>query len=251
VTEEESPMAAEVTTLPLHGPIALRVRLAHGRITIATRPQPDEATVRLTPLGSRSAVDGIAVSLAGDTLNVIASRQRGRRRVDAHIEVPDGTRVTVASASAQIVVTGRIGAADVTTADGSISIDDVDGNLRLRYGRADVRVGTVSGAARISGGSGDLSISAVSEGVRARCGHGSLHVGAVYGDTDLATGSGTIDVGIPLGVAVRLDAVTGLGQVLSDLPVEQAPAGARRRVTVRARTGRGDIRLGCRETASV
>jgi hypothetical protein len=65
----------------------------------------------------------------------------------------------------------------------------------------------------------------------------------VHGDVDVASGTGELAIGIPAGQAARLDVTTGSGRVNSELPVEERPATAGRAITVRARTGSGDIRL--------
>jgi hypothetical protein len=44
-------------------------------------------------------------------------------------------------------------------------------------------------------------------------------------------------------VAARLDVMTGSGQLRSDLPVADTPNPAARAISVRARTGSGDVHL--------
>jgi hypothetical protein len=266
-------MATELTTIPLSGTISLQVRLGHGTIRIETGDHPTQATVRLTPRGGRAdTLERVSVELRDGALVVAGPRQGGltdilrgwrdgRDVLDASIQVPDGSRVTVASASNVITVTGRCGDADIVTAAGQISLDDVDGALRLRYGHADCRAGAVTGPVQLSAGSGsarfasvggaftgklgrgDVEIQVAQGDVHARSGYGAVSVGAVYGDLDVVTGHGPIDLGIPTGVAARVDAVTGHGHVVSDLPVQQEPAHGAAAITIRARSGSGDIRL--------
>ena len=79
--------------------------------------------------------------------------------------------------------------------------------------------------------------------VRSRAGSGDALLGVVYGDVDLASGSGTMQIGLPAGVAARLDVTTGSGTVNTDLPIENGPRQESPVITVRARTGSGNIRL--------
>jgi hypothetical protein len=65
----------------------------------------------------------------------------------------------------------------------------------------------------------------------------------VHGDVDLATGSGALEIGLPTGVTARLDVHSGSGRVNSDLPVADHPASAQDAITIRAKTGSGDVRL--------
>ena len=106
-----------------------------------------------------------------------------------------------------------------------------------------MRLSDVGGSLDSAVGSGDLHAGTVRGSIKSRAGSGDVHVDAAHGDVDVASGSGSITLGLPAGISARLDVTTGSGQVQSDLPVEQAPAGNARSITVRARTGSGDVRL--------
>lgn len=266
-------MAASHTSVPLDGPINLMVRLGHGSLTVAACDDLTDATVHLAPRQSDSgAVERMTVEMQGATLVVSTPRPRGfasdfrdgrhdkRHALDVVIEVPTGTALKLSSGHAGITVTGRCGGADVTGA-GDVSLSDVDGDLRLRYGSGQSQVGAVSGSVRIqvgSGaahlgeiggslecafGSGSLTVVAVHGDLRSRAGSGSVQVQVAYGNIDMASGSGTFTIGLPAGVSARVDVLTGSGQLRSDLPVENAPSRGREPVTIRARTGSGDVVL--------
>ena len=79
--------------------------------------------------------------------------------------------------------------------------------------------------------------------VRSRSGSGNARFDAVYGDVDFASGAGQVSIGLPAGVAARLDVQTGTGDVVSDLPIEDRRTGTGTSITVRARIGSGDVRL--------
>jgi hypothetical protein len=266
-------MASEITRFPLTGPINLEVKLGHGSVTVAANEELSEATVRLTPRNRGSdAVDRLTVELRGQTLVVSGPHNGGladlfgawrgdRDSVDAVVEVPTGTPVKIASAGDDISVTGQCGDADIATGSARIGLDTVAGNLRLRYGHANIQVGTVLGSARVSAGNGaahfgevagpldckfgtgELTADVLRGGVRSRAGRASAHIGAVYGDVDLAFGSGSISIGVPAGVSAHVDITSGTGDAVSDLPVEDSPAAAAQTITLRARTGSGEVRL--------
>jgi hypothetical protein len=101
----------------------------------------------------------------------------------------------------------------------------------------------ISGSLQHGCGSGRLEVGEVHGSVRARSGSGSARLAAVYGDVDLASGSGAMTIGLPAGVAARLNVTTGSGRVRTDLPVEDTPAPAKETITVKARTGSGDVEL--------
>jgi hypothetical protein len=263
-------MASPVTTIPLSTQIDLVVRLGRGSLTVHTREDAAEAIVRLTPRGQPDALDRFNVELAGHTLSVLGPRQGGlpdllggRRKdsVDVVVEVPHGTALKLTSVDADITVTGRCGRADVATGSATVRLATVDGDLRLRYGSGEgsaeavhgsvqvragsgsARFGEVTGGLHCGFGSGSLDASVVRGTLHSRAGSGSVSVGAVHGDVDVASGSGGFTLGVPAGVAARLDVTTGSGQLHSDLPVEQAPATGARSITIRARTGSGDVHL--------
>jgi hypothetical protein len=115
--------------------------------------------------------------------------------------------------------------------------------VHLKAGRCDARFGDIGGSLHSGLGSGSLSAGLVRGDLRARSGSGSTSVEAAYGNVDLATGSGSLTIGVPDGVSVQLDVMTGSGCLHSDLPVEPAPRKGARAVHLRARTGSGDVRL--------
>jgi hypothetical protein len=263
-------MDPKTYTFPLVGPISLSARVGHGSLTVAARDGLTEATVTLAAR-DRDLLDKVTVEMRGSTLTVHAPRQGGLAdliggwrkgdRLEVTIEVPTGTAARLVTATAPIAVTGSIGPSDVTTGNANVDLAAVTGDLRLRYGNGESRVGSVTGSVQLKAGrcearfgeiagslssglgSGSLNAERVRGDLHARTGAGSTSVEAAYGNVDLATGSGSLTVGVPDGVSVRLDITTGSGSLHSDLPVEQGPRPGARAVTLRARTGSGDVRL--------
>ena len=263
-------MDPKTYSFPLVGPISLSARVGHGSLTVAARDGLAEATVTIAAR-DRDLLDKTTVEMRGSTLTVHAPRQGGLAdliggwrkgdRLDVTIEVPTGTAAKLMTATAPIVVTGSIGPSDVATGNANVDLAAVTGDLRLRYGNGESRVGSVTGSVQLKAGrcdarfgdvagslssglgSGSLNAATVRGDLHSRTGSGSTSVEAVYGNVDLATGSGTLTVGVPDGVSVRLDITTGSGSLHSDLPVEQGPRKGARAVTLRARTGSGDVRL--------
>jgi hypothetical protein len=263
-------MTDNATTFPLSGPINLAVRIGHGSVTVDTADGLEQATVELT--GPQDEVDRIEVGLDGPTLTIagprqggvfdlIAERLRSAKGVDVAVTVPSGTALRIVTFTATITVRGRCGGADVATGTARIELDEVDGDLRLRYGSASAAVRRVTGSTVVRSGSGDaqfgellgelqsgfgagrLEVGVARGAVRSRAGSGDAQLGAVYGDVDVASGSGAVSIGLPGGVTARLDVKTGSGQVRSDLPIADQPKKSSGAISVRARTGSGDVRL--------
>ena len=260
-------------TFPLDGPINLQVRIAHGSVTVDTEDNPTHAKVVLEP-GKNGAelLEQTTVEMSGRTLVVSAPRQGGifdlpmfgrksGRSLDVHVVVPTGTVVKISTFTAPITILGRVGGADLTFGSADAAVRQVDGDLRLRFGNGSARAVEVSGSVQLRSGSGsaqfgeiggeltagcgsgDIEVRRVRGRVHSRCGSGTARLGEVHGDVDVATGSGGVEVGLPTGVTTRLDVQTGSGQVKSELPIEDQPRTTKGVITVRARTGSGDVRL--------
>jgi hypothetical protein len=259
-------------TIPLTDPINLSGRIGRGSFTVSAQDDVTEATVTLAARGKGSdVVERTTVELRGPTLYVTAPRQGGifeligrnsdRDAIDVTVVVPSGTALKIATFTAEVTVTGRSGSADIVSGSATITLDHVDGDLMLRYGNGAARVSQVTGSVMARSGSGtavfgeiggsltsgcgtgDLTVSAVHGAVRARAGSGSASLGAVYSDVDVASGSGGLTIGLPAGTTARLDVTTGSGQVVSELAIDDAPRGKGRPISVRARTGSGDVRV--------
>lgn len=262
--------AAAHTTIPLAGPIDLLIKLGHGSVTVHARDELVEAVVRLTPHEEAGDVlNRFTVELMGQTLTISGPRQDSladlmtvrRDAVDIEVSVPTDTPTAVQTAAADVTVTGRVGATDLLTGSGQVRVEQIAGDLRARTGSGDVRLGRVAGQTRLKTGSGDVTMDAADgavqavfgsgsltlgtsgDAVRSKAGSGDVRIARVGGDVDLASGSGEMELGLPAGVPVRVDAMSGSGQIRSDLPVSDAPTTSDGAIHVRTRTGSGGIRL--------
>lgn len=274
MTDTDTSATTLTTSFAVDRPINLAVRMGRGSLTVRSLESLTTATVELVPNpGAEELVQQFRVAMDGPTLTVTAPREggladlmsawrsRSRDGVAVTVTVPTGTALSLASSSAPITVTGRCGAADIVTASGAITLQHVDGDLLLRYGSGgshtdrvsgsvtvrsgtgDAHFGVISGALHHGCGSGRLEVGEVHGSVRARSGSGSARLAAVYGDVDLASGSGAMSIGLPPGVAARVNVTTGSGRVLTELPIDDAPARSVETIAVRARTGSGDVEL--------
>lgn len=260
-------------TFPLDGPINLLVQIAHGSVTVEAEDAVEHATVVVEP-GTKGAelLDQTVVAMRGRTLTVVTERRdglfdralfgrRAGRTLDVKVLVPTGTAVKISTETAPITIVGRVGGADLAFGAADVTLGYVERDLRLRYGSGRARAvqvggsvdlragsgsaqfGAIGGDLRASCGSGDLDIGVIRGAARSRSGSGTARLAEVHGDVDLATGSGGLAIGLPTGVTARLDVHSGSGHVNSDLPIEDKPASTSEIITVRARTGSGDVRL--------
>lgn len=261
-------------SFPVSGRIGLHVRVARGAVTVETADDLTEASVHIeTDKHGADLLAETLVELRGSTLVVHAPRQgglfdlplfgglRGGRGLDVKVVVPTGSDVKIATLDAPIRIPGEVGDADLAFASGEAAVRDVNGDLRLRFGSGSAKAVRVNGSVQVRSGSGnaqlgevhgdlnsgcgsgDLQVRKAHGSVRSRCGSGNARLNEVYGDVDVVSGSGGLEIGLPTGVTARLDVHTGSGKVRSELPIEDAPREAKSKITVRARTGSGDVRL--------
>ena len=167
----------------------------------------------------------------------------------------------------------------VTTRDGSITVERIDGRLELRTDDGSVRVAETAGDLTVVTRDGSITLERVGGRVDARTGDGGIRVtgapssllletrdGSVIvraerdtvmqSDWSIRTGDGSVIVELPEGFGAEIDAETQDGSVRSDLSVDGAAVDARRESrrylrgklgpggkVLKLRSGDGSIRL--------
>lgn len=263
-------------TFPLSDRMNLDCRFSSGSLTVHARDDLTQARVAITARnGDERVLQHFRVAMSGSTIEIREDRDRpaaffdnlfgrgSRDGVDVVVELPSGAGVTAVVHTADIHVDGRVASSDIGSGSAMVQLDEVDGNLRVRGGSGDVTVRRVSGSSTFRGGSGrvtigeagsdvtvglgsgNLSIGAARGAVRMRSGSGGAEIGVAEADVDVTSGSGGFSIGLRPGQPARLDVLTGSGRLHTDMPVEhQRPTAATGRpITVRARTGAGDVAI--------
>jgi DUF4097 and DUF4098 domain-containing protein YvlB len=277
-------------TLPTRGKVRVFVENEVGLVAITAR-EGDGTEVVLEPdtPGAAEFVDAAVVecraSRGRDHVIVKIPRLHGmrfvrRNGVTVRMEVPVGSDVVVKSASARVELNGPLGAADVKTASGDVTADDVEemhaktasgdvevgsvgGDLRLQTASGDLRSVRVDGRVSVKTASGDVEVGSAGNRVDVRCSSGDVRLGDVAGDLSvvavsgdvqvlsLAAGrahlrmvSGAVEVGIARGVALEVDAEAMSGTVHSDIPLNDVPgrpSDGDRKVVLTVRSVSGNI----------
>ncbi len=106
---------------------------------------------------------------------------------------------------------------ELDTSGGSISIDDLDGQVRARTSGGSVRLGRIEGevVARTSGGS--IQIKGGGADIQARTSGGSINIGDVSGSVEAKTSGGSINIDEASGTIV---ATTGGGSVTARMATQ-------------------------------
>jgi DUF4097 and DUF4098 domain-containing protein YvlB len=265
-------------TFETPNPVRLYVQNEVGLVSIRAR-QTDQTVVGIEPqtpaaeeLVARAIVE--CKQSGGRVIVVVKIPKQGmrflrRNPVTVRVEVPERSDVTVVGASAEVDVTGTIGAADFTTSSGDVSADDVEADLTAKSASGDVTVGAVDGNVKVQTASGDLRCSSVGGRAVFTTASGDIEVGAADGQVEvkatsgdvrlgeLAHGarvsnvsgdvrvlaldagslrvrsvSGNVSVGVVTGVDLHVDVETLSGEIRSDIPLGDTPGSRRRDASV-------------------
>jgi DUF4097 and DUF4098 domain-containing protein YvlB len=236
----------------------------------------ERATVECRPAGNQHIVTVKIPKTNG-------MRFMRRNAVTVRVSLPAGSDVSAITASADVEIQGPIGTADVKTASGDVSTDDVADQVVAQTSSGDIEVGAVGGDLRVATASGDLRCSHVRGRATFKTTSGDIEVGAADNRVevkatsgqvrlgDLANGarvtnvsgdvrvlalvegtlhvrsvSGSVAVGVVPGVDLRVDVETMSGHVSSEFPLDDAPSGGGHnsaRAEISVRSVSGDVEI--------
>lgn len=189
-------------SFPSPEPVTLRVKLPAGLLEVTAAPRED-AVVEVRPSRSSSSADAEAASgtrverLADGTILVEAPEQRtmlGRQaRVDVLVALPEGSAVTLQTASADIRTSGPLGDVAVGSASGDVRIERC-ARLEVKTASGDVTCDVTGAEAGVRTSSGDIRLPELRGGAEITTSSGRVELGAVNGDTTVKSGSGDITV---------------------------------------------------------
>jgi hypothetical protein len=281
-------------TFETPGGVRLSVEI-HSGLVVVTARATDRTVVSVeadTP-GAAELVERAIVecrpSGRGHVVEVKLPRVYGvrllrRNAVTVRVEVPEGAQVAVATASADVEISGPVGAVDFKTASGDASIDDVaadvttktasgnitigrvGGDIRAMTVSGDLRCSSVAGSALFTATSGDLELGAAGSRVEVKATSGDVRLGELAagaqvmnvsgsvrvlaleeGTLRVRSVSGDVAVGVAPGVDLHVDVETASGSVHSDIPLDDAPTpGARpdTKVDLSVRSVSGNVEIG-------
>jgi DUF4097 and DUF4098 domain-containing protein YvlB len=250
------------------GPVQAEIELPAGSVNVAAK-ETSTVTVSLHS-GSKAGeklIGETEVSFEGGTLAVrVPDRIRlsGNASLDLEIELPEGSRVSASTASADMVLSGELGALDAKTASGEMKAGPVNGDVNLTTASGGIRLEAAAGEVRVETASGDVVIHRADGDIFAKTASGSVTIGqagqsvtvtSASGDIRLnriATGladassiSGDITVAVVPDTGVYLDISTLSGRVSSELhsDIGASPGNGEPDLTVACRSISGNVRL--------
>jgi putative adhesin len=239
-------------------PLELEVGIPSGDIEVETT-EGEESNITVD--GDERLLEEVEIRQDGDRL-VVAYRGKGKfgfslsplslvfgvNDLRIRASLPHGAGVKVKTASADTRLEGRFG---------TLAVNSVSGDVRMRGELAGATLKTVSGDADLDRVGGDLSAQTVSGDLRIGPVAGSADLKTVSGDARLqsvAAGdvrfssvSGDFEIGIAQGSALDVDAGSTSGDLSSEVPLgsepvvgEDEPAPV---VVLRGRTVSGDVKI--------
>jgi hypothetical protein len=270
-------------------PITATIDLGLGDLRI-TAGERRETVVDVRPSDPSNDEDVKAAELtrveySGGQLLVKAPKLRqwisrsGGGSIDVTIELPAGSGLQSALASADCQADGRLGDCRIKTGLGRIRLAEA-GTVSLKTGAGDISVERATGHAEVTAGSGDIRLRELGASAVIKNSNGDTWIGAAGGDlrvnaangsiavdlaqasvvaksangdvrlSDVVRGSvvletavGDLEVGIREGTAAWLDVSATAGKVHNALDAAAAPEPSTETVEVRARTSVGTITI--------
>jgi DUF4097 and DUF4098 domain-containing protein YvlB len=221
-------------------PVRLSVQNESGLVTVVTDARDTtDVVVSANSAEAEDLVERTLVECRRDQVVVKVPRQRKgffrQSGVTVHVSVPERSDLTIATASADIDVSGLIATADLTTASGDITTDDVSGEVRAKTASGDLTVGNVGGELRMATASGSLRCSSVEKRASFSSASGDVELGLAQAPVEVKTTSGTARLG-------ELDSGADVVNVSGNVRVLSLRAG-----TLRVRSVSGDVTVGVAE----
>ncbi|QWF78949.1 DUF4097 family beta strand repeat-containing protein [Amycolatopsis sp. CA-230715] len=148
----------------------------------------------------------------------------------------------------------RVGALRASVSSGEVVVGHITGGATLDGAAFEARIGTIDGAIEVSSSGGRIDIDRADGDVTVETAGGAIRIGCLTnGRAKLRNASGDIEVGVDEGAAVSTDVSSERGVVHNFVVPQGEPDATAARVSVHARTRRGDItvRRAAAQAASV
>ena len=224
--------ADEVTkTFTVTGHARVRVQTDDGGVRVSTG-DIKQVEIRVEYAGYKLDRDlQVTTSQNGDSVEVTAKThgswsifgvQRKSLRVEVHMPKDADLEVTTGDGSVEAdSINGNL---DVHTGDGHIRVQGAKGNIRLHTGDGYIEGSALDGRADITTGDGHVNVEGRFDALSIKTGDGSVTARASRGSTvsapwNIHTGDGSVDLDLPSELQANLDASTHDGRISLGIPV--------------------------------
>jgi len=224
--------ADEVTkTFPISGRAKVRVETDDAGVRVSTG-DIKQVEVRIVYSGYKLDRDlRVSTDQNGDSVRITVKTSGtffswGPRHTSLNVEVhmPASADLSVRSGDGSVEAEALNGAVDITTGDGSITVDQLQGNLRFHSGDGHIEARGLDGTVDASAGDGSIRLEGRFDGLSIHTGDGSVSARASAGSKiasnwNIHTGDGSVDLEIPGDLQATLDASTQDGHLSVGLPI--------------------------------
>ncbi|MGB8321953.1 MAG: DUF4097 family beta strand repeat-containing protein [Candidatus Acidiferrum sp.] len=259
-------LAEEVTkTFPVNGHSKVRVLTDDGAVRVSTG-DIKQIEIRVVYSGYKLDRDlRVSTTQNGDQVEVVAKTSSGSifnwgvRHANLRVEVhmPKDTDLEVTSGDGSVEADALNGNVDIKTGDGSITVVGGKGTVHMKSGDGHIDGKDLDGNVDASAGDGSINIEGRFDVLNVHTGDGSITVRArpgsrVASSWNFHAGDGSIDVDLPGDLQANIDASTHDGHISLGIPVTVEGTFSSSRITGRmngggqtivVRTGDGSIHL--------
>jgi len=207
----------------------------------------------------------VSTSQSGDSVEVVAKTSarwgfnwgsiHAKLRVEVHM--PKDADLTVSTGDGSVQAESINGNLDVHTGDGSIAVQGAKGDVRLRTGDGSIAGRDLDGRLDATTGDGSMNIEGRFDVLNIKTGDGSVTARArggskVQGGWNIQTGDGSIDLDLPAEIQANLDLSTHDGHISLGFPLTVEGSFSSSRISgkingggpaIVVRTGDGSIHL--------
>ncbi len=258
--------AEEVTkTFTVSGHARVRVETDDGSVRVSTG-DIKQVEVRVIYSGYKLDQDlRVSATQSGDTVEVVAKTSArwgfhwGNLHASLRVEVhmPKDGDLAVSTGDGSVAAESINGNLDVHTGDGSIAVQGAKGDVRLRTGDGSIEGRDLDGQVDVMTGDGHVNLEGRFDALNIKTGDGSVTARArggskVVSGWNIRTGDGSIDLDLPGEIQANLDVSTHDGHISLGFPVTVEGTFSSSRISgkmngggspIVVRTGDGSIHL--------
>jgi DUF4097 and DUF4098 domain-containing protein YvlB len=204
------------------------VKADDGSVRIETGAG-SQIDARVTTKGWRIGPGEVTVteSQTGDRVDIEVRRPKvvesgmSNRSIEVVLSMPKEADLDVTTGDGSITVQPVAGKVNLSTGDGSISAEGLEGETRLHTGDGSIRASGLSGRLKADTGDGSMTVRGRFDVLDLRTGDGSIGATAEAGSKvdsawSLRSGDGSITLRLPEGLGADLDVQTGDGSISID-----------------------------------
>jgi Putative adhesin len=219
-------------TFTVTGHARVKVETDDGAVRVSTG-DIKQVEIRVVYTGYKLDKDlRVSTEQNGDSVEVVAKTSGGgfwswgarHSSLRVEIHMPKDADLTVRSGDGSVEADSVNGNVDVTTGDGSITVQGAKGHIHLKSGDGHIEARGLDGTVDASAGDGHISVEGRFDGLTIRSGDGSVTARAVAGSKvasnwSIHTGDGSVDLTVPGDLQANVDASTNDGHISMGLQV--------------------------------